>query len=234
MDLTNRCNMKCSPCFMDANRTAYVHELNLDDVREIFQTARAIKPRREISILLSGGEPTISPIFLETIRVAKSLGFDRVYVATNGIRFAQDPSFARQAKEAGLLGVFLQLDGIGEKENAHRGVGNLFAIKEKALEQIWEAGMKTTLQVTVANQLNNHCVGEIVQFAVSHSNQIHGVVFQPIMFTGRDRNIDNGAREERRYTLSHLCMILRINATYRGNQCATGFQVLLALWEAAY
>jgi len=204
VDLTNRCNMKCSPCFMDANHTAYVHELSLDDVKGIFETARAIKPRREISILLSGGEPTISPIFIDAIRVAKSLGFDRVHVATNGIRFAEDPSFARQAKDAGLWGVFLQLDGIGEKENAHRGVGNLFAIKQKALEHIAEAGMKTTLQVAVENQLNNHCVGKLFEFAAAHSNQIHGVVFQPVMFTGRDRNIDNDARYERRYTLSHL------------------------------
>ena len=204
VDLTNRCNMKCSPCFMDANHTAYVHELSLDDVKRIFQTAKAIKPRREINILLSGGEPTLSPIFLDAIRVAKSFGFDRVHVATNGIRFAENPSFAQQAKDAGLWGVFLQLDGIGEKENAHRGVGNLFAIKQRALDYIANAGMKTTLQVTVVNELNNHCLGEIVQFAASHSRQIHGVVFQPVMFTGRDSGIDPHSRSQRRYTLSHL------------------------------
>ena len=204
VDLTNRCNMKCSPCFMDANHAAYVHELSLDDVKRIFQTAQAIKPRREINILLSGGEPTLSPVFLDAIRIAKSFGFHRVHVATNGIRFAEDPSFAQEAKDAGLWGVFLQLDGIGEKDNAHRGVGNLFAIKQRALDYIANAGLKTTLQVTVVNQLNNHCLGEIVQFAALHSRQIHGVVFQPVMFTGRDSDIDTHSRSQRRYTLSHL------------------------------
>lgn len=203
IDLTNRCNMKCSPCFMDANHTAYVHEMSLEDLRSILTTARAIKPRREISVLLSGGEPTLSPLFLDAIRLAKSFGF-RVHVATNGIKFAEDPSFAQQAKEAGLWGVFLQFDGIGEKENAHRGVGNLYAIKLKALQNISEAGMKTTLQVTIINQQNSQGVGEIVHFAASHSNEIHGVIFQPVMFTGRDRDIDDGDRYERRYTLSHL------------------------------
>src|SRR5713101_304538 len=27
VDLTNRCNMMCDPCFMDANQVGYVHEL---------------------------------------------------------------------------------------------------------------------------------------------------------------------------------------------------------------
>ncbi len=32
VDLTNRCNMFCSPCYMDANAASYVHELNMQDV----------------------------------------------------------------------------------------------------------------------------------------------------------------------------------------------------------
>ena len=33
IDLTNRCNMMCDPCFMDANQVGYVHELTLDEVK---------------------------------------------------------------------------------------------------------------------------------------------------------------------------------------------------------
>jgi uncharacterized radical SAM superfamily Fe-S cluster-containing enzyme len=32
VDLTNRCNMFCSPCYMDANGVSYVHELDMNDV----------------------------------------------------------------------------------------------------------------------------------------------------------------------------------------------------------
>ena len=31
IDLTNRCNMMCDPCFMDANQVGFVHELNLTE-----------------------------------------------------------------------------------------------------------------------------------------------------------------------------------------------------------
>ena len=67
VDLTNRCNMMCDPCFMDANQVGYVHELTLDDVKQILDDALSIKPRRQMSVQFSGGEPTISPIFLDAV-----------------------------------------------------------------------------------------------------------------------------------------------------------------------
>ena len=33
VDLTNRCNMMCDPCFMDANQVGYVHELGWDEIQ---------------------------------------------------------------------------------------------------------------------------------------------------------------------------------------------------------
>src|SRR5580700_6082615 len=36
VDLTNRCNMFCSPCYMDANAVGYVHELDMQDVKAVF------------------------------------------------------------------------------------------------------------------------------------------------------------------------------------------------------
>src|SRR5436190_1556717 len=74
VDLTNRCNMMCSPCFMDANASSYVHELSIEDIKTIFNNALSFKPQREINILFSGGEPTVSPIFLDAVRHAKGMG----------------------------------------------------------------------------------------------------------------------------------------------------------------
>src|SRR5262249_24304009 len=33
VDITNRCNMRCTPCFMDANGVDYVHEVELEHVK---------------------------------------------------------------------------------------------------------------------------------------------------------------------------------------------------------
>ena len=118
IDLTNRCNMMCDPCFMDANQVGYVHELSLDDVKQLLDDAITIKPRRQMSVQFSGGEPTLSPIFLESVEYARRVGYFSVQVATNGIRFAQEPAFALKAREAGLRIAYLQFDGIGDDANA--------------------------------------------------------------------------------------------------------------------
>ena len=34
VDLTNRCNMMCDPCFMDANQVGYVHEPTFEDTKD--------------------------------------------------------------------------------------------------------------------------------------------------------------------------------------------------------
>jgi len=204
IDLTNRCNMMCDPCFMDANQVGYVHELSLDEVKKLLDDSITIKPRRQMSVQFSGGEPTLSPIFLESVAYARQVGYYSAQAATNGIRFAQDPEFAMKAKEAGLRIAYLQFDGIGEEANAHRKVGNLFDVKLRAIEHLSRAGIDVCLVATIVNTINNEQVGRIIKFAVENCDKISFVSFQPVSFTGRDEDIDDFTRHARRYTLSHL------------------------------
>jgi uncharacterized radical SAM superfamily Fe-S cluster-containing enzyme len=204
IDLTTRCNTKCEPCFMNANEIGHVQELSLSDIRKQLDHALTVEPCREINILFSGGEPTISPHFMEAVAYAKSIGLHRLHAATNGLRFAEDPQFAIAAKSAGLHGVYLQLDGVTNEANVHRGIWNLFDLKLRALQNISAAGLHTTLQVTVINGMNNGGVAEIVKFAAKHSDKVLGVVFQPVMFTGRDEQVTEARRRQQRYTLSDL------------------------------
>src|SRR5580704_14677596 len=130
VDLTNRCNMMCDPCFMDANQIGFVHELEWPDIARILDDSLGVQPRRQMSVQFSGGEPTLSPHFMRAVKYSKDVGYFCVQCATNGIAFAQDPAFARTAKEAGLRLAYLQFDGVGEAANAHRKVGNLFDVKQ--------------------------------------------------------------------------------------------------------
>src|SRR5262245_44140109 len=84
IDLTNRCNMMCNPCFMDANQVGYVHELEWEEVQKLLDDAVSIRPRRQLSVQFSGGEPTMSPHFLKAVRYAKDLGYFSIQAATNG------------------------------------------------------------------------------------------------------------------------------------------------------
>ena len=45
VDLTNRCNMMCDPCFMDANQVGFVHELEWDEVQRHPRRRRSTSSR---------------------------------------------------------------------------------------------------------------------------------------------------------------------------------------------
>jgi uncharacterized radical SAM superfamily Fe-S cluster-containing enzyme len=204
LDLTNRCNMMCNPCFMDANQVGYVHELTLEEVRRILDDSISFKPRRQMSVQFSGGEPTMSPHFLEACRYAKEIGYYGVQAASNGLRFALEPEYAFQAKEAGLDLVYFQFDGVTNAANSHRHISNLFDAKLMAIENLSAAGIDITPVTTVVNTVNDRQVGPILQFMIDNCHRMSAVSFQPVSFTGRDEGISDEDRRRQRYTISHL------------------------------
>jgi tetraether lipid synthase len=204
VDLTNRCNMMCDPCFMDANQVGFVHELSWEEIKTLLDNAISIKPRRQLSVQFSGGEPTLSPHFLDAIRYCRELGYQSVQAATNGIEFAKRPEFAKAAGEAGLRYAYLQFDGIGNEANSHRAVGNLFDVKLRAIENLYNAGVDIVPVITLINGVNNEQVGAVVRFALDNPKKIPFLSFQPVSFTGRDEAITDERRQAQRYTLANL------------------------------
>ncbi len=189
---------------MDANQVGYVHEPTFEDTKAILDRAVSFKPKRQVIILFSGGEPTLSPYYLEAVAYAKKVGFYRILAATNGIRFAEDIEFCKAAKAAGQHGVYLQFDGVSEEKNRHRGVGNLFDVKQQAIENLASVGIKVTLVTTIVNTVNNDGIGAIVEFAAKNIDKVQTIAFQPVSFTGRDEDVPDDVRIQQRYTLAGM------------------------------
>lgn len=204
VDLTNRCNMMCDTCFMDANQVGHVYELDWQEIARVLDDALSVRPRRQLSVQFSGGEPTLSPHFLEAIRYARQLGYFSVQCATNGMRFALEPGFAQQCHDAGLRLAYLQFDGVTNAAHEHRNVGNLLEVKLRAIEELAAADIDVVLVATIIGGVNDDQVGPIVEFAVDNADKITVVSFQPISFTGRNEDISDELRAAQRYTLSHL------------------------------
>ena len=201
IDLTNRCNMMCDPCFMDANQVGFVHELSWDDIKTLLDNAISIKPKRQMSVQFSGGEPTMSPYFLDAVSYSRKVGYNSVQAATNGIEFAKNPDFAKAAADAGLRYAYLQFDGVGNAANSHRLVGNLFDVKLQAIENLHKAGVDIVPVITILNGINNEQVGRVVQFALDNPKKISFLSFQPVSFTGRDEEITDERRHAQRHSL---------------------------------
>src|SRR5260370_23840388 len=109
---------------MDGKQVGYVHELGWDEIQEILDNALRIKPRRQMSVQFSGGEPTMRPHFLEAVAFARKIGYNSVQAATNGIEFAKSKAFSKKAFEAALRYAHLQFDGIGNYANEHHLIRN--------------------------------------------------------------------------------------------------------------
>jgi uncharacterized radical SAM superfamily Fe-S cluster-containing enzyme len=198
LDLTNRCNLRCPFCFANANVQPYVYEPSFGQIRAMLDRTLSMGNRRMQAIQFSGGEPTLSPHFLEACREVKRRGINMIQVATNGIRFAREPGFAEAAAEAGLNAAYLQFDGVGDEVyRVTRGVKGLWEVKQRAMEAFRRAGIRVTLVPTLIRGVNDDQVGAIVRYAIEHLDTIVGISLQPVAFTGR---IEQTKRLAQRYT----------------------------------
>src|SRR6202158_158374 len=69
VDLTNRCNMMCDPCFMDANQVGYVHELGWEEIKEILENRTKDKAAPQDVRAVQGRRADDEPVFLRCGRV---------------------------------------------------------------------------------------------------------------------------------------------------------------------
>ena len=72
--------------------------------------------------------------------------------------------------------------------------------------------MKIVFVPTIVRGVNDHQVGDIVQFALDNIDVSSGISFQPVAFTGR---IDDAERDKLRFTLSDLAHAVNEHGLFR-------------------
>jgi len=199
IDVTNRCNLTCPVCFANAAAAGYVYEPTKEQIYGMLENLRANKPVPATALQFSGGEPTIRKDLVDFIRKAKELGFSHVEINTNGLRISQSVEYAKQLKEAGVSTIYLQFDGLtSDVFKFIRGV-DLLPIKMKAIENLRAAGFKSVvLVVTLVKGVNDHQLGDIVNFAVKNFDVVRCINVQPVSLCGR---LPQTEREKMRITI---------------------------------
>ncbi|KKN35975.1 hypothetical protein LCGC14_0778370, partial [marine sediment metagenome] len=203
IDITNRCNLTCPICFANASAAGYVVEPTFDQIVQIMEHFRSMKPIPAVLLQLSGGEPTMRDDLPEIIRKGKELGFTELMVTTNGVRFAKSPELIRKCKDAGMNAIYLQFDATDAPEvwKKIRGV-NLWPLKQKVIENCRKVGFFGIVLVpTIAKGINDNQIGNILDYARDNSDIISGIIFQPVSLTGR---ISFEELMDLRYTTSDL------------------------------
>jgi len=211
IDLTNRCNLNCPWCFANANASGVLYDVTRDQIEMMLRTGRSIKPQRNKAVQYAGGEPTIHKDFLWAVRRAKELGYTYVMVATNGITIARSREFAEQCREAGLDALYLQFDGVSDDVYMQTRGKPLAEVKLKAIENARAAGLRVVLVPTLIKGVNDHEVGDIINFGLKNLDIINGISFQPVSFTGR---ISTDEILKQRYTMADLAWDIKKQTGY--------------------
>jgi len=187
IDVTNRCNMACPICFAYAGATNYVYEPTQQQIVEMIKNLRKNSPWPTNALQFSGGEPTLRDDLPDLIKEAKNAGIEHVEVNTNGIRLAEDIEYYKKLRSAGLDTLYLQFDGFREEiYQKLRARSDLVPIKQKVLENARQIGHKSiVLVVTLAKNVNDTDLGEIIDYAVKNHDIVRCVNIQPLSMAGR-------------------------------------------------
>lgn len=128
MQVVRHCNQYCRFC--SNPETGYV--LDLETARKEVDDFAA---RGYFGVILTGGEPSLSPIIPDITRYAIERGL-HVRMITNGSKIA-DPDVARRFVEAGLLHYHISIHSCREEvEDLLTGVKGSFALAMRALENL--------------------------------------------------------------------------------------------------
>jgi len=179
IEISNHCDLECPICIV-WNQNSY--NMTQDEFKGIIDGLIRKEGTLEL-VLLSGGEPTLHPEFFELCEYATSKPeIKRVLISSHGIKLGKDREFAKRFKQLGLY-LSLQFDSLDDKNyKAIRGA-NLLKTKEACLEHCAEFDIPTIFVPTVARGYNDHELGAVVDFALSH-DFVTSVTIQPAAYTG--------------------------------------------------
>ncbi|MDP1845159.1 MAG: radical SAM protein [Candidatus Moranbacteria bacterium] len=160
--LTRVCNNNCIFCLDKEAQNGTV--LTQDEIREKFREGRKKKIDQ---VVLSGGEATIHPEFIEIVKMAKDMGYKHIQVITNGRMFAYR-DFLISSIRAGVNEITFSIHG--HTEELHDSLTQIKGSFKQAL-----IGLKNALVVDglivnqdiVINGMNVENLADILKYFIN-------------------------------------------------------------------
>lgn len=145
--LTDRCNLECAYC------NEYDNEAPHPETEKLKAWMRKLQELGVGRLNFLGGEPLLHPDVVELVRHARSLGYFRVGMSTNGLLLTQD--LLRRLEEAGLGSIQISVDRMTPTASTRK---SLKSIRHKLA---WFADSKVS--VTVSGVITEDTVDELRQ-----------------------------------------------------------------------
>lgn len=186
INLTQRCNLACAHCYMDAAklRDGAADELATDEVRGLLDAIAGRSP--QTMIVLTGGEPLLRPDLEELITHGSAIGLSMV-VGTNGL--ALTDRRVQSIRAAGAMGVGISVDSLDAgRHDAFRGLPGAWLRTMDGIEACRRHALPFQLHFSVT-EANADEVPAMIDFARAAGARVLNAFF--LVCTGRGESISN-------------------------------------------
>jgi radical SAM protein with 4Fe4S-binding SPASM domain len=182
-NVTLKCNLKCSHCYINAKDTKLPDELSTDAAKMlIHQITEVSRPL----LILSGGEPLLREDIYEIIRYGADRGL-RMGMGSNGMLI--DDEVTRRLEDAGMETVAISLDSsIPERHDEFRGVKGCWEHAVNAIKDLKKSRIQVQVNSTVTPQ-NYDEVDDIMSLAEDLGVENFHLFF--LVPTGRGTDIED-------------------------------------------
>lgn len=190
-NMTNRCNLRCKHCYIEAEDRSYREELSTEEARRFIEDLAEMKAP---VLLFSGGEPLLRPDIFELGKMAADLGL-RPVISSNGTLINDE--VARRIKDAGFQYVGISIDGAPATHDEFRNQDGAFARAIEGIKACLRNGVKTGVRFTV-NKYNQADLPDI--FDIIEEEGIPRFCMYHLVYAGRGKemaDMDTGSEEKR-------------------------------------
>ncbi|RRJ85040.1 radical SAM/SPASM domain-containing protein [Aestuariirhabdus litorea] len=184
INLTDRCNLACEHCYLDARtlRDGSPHELSTAEVKQLL--SEIASRGTETMVVLTGGEPLLRRDIEELV----AHGHERklfMVLGSNGTLLSEQR--IRSLKAAGLMGVGISLDSIDpDWHDRFRGKPGAWLQTVTAMEQCRQQGLSFQVHFSV-HAGNAHELEAMVEAAHAQGARVFNLFF--LVCTGRGERV---------------------------------------------
>lgn len=150
--ITGACNLRCRHCWVEAGEASSAASISLPVLVEMAEEFARLGGE---GIRFTGGEPLCHPDWLELLRTARVLGFQRVGMQTNGMLLREKDVAALRELDFSGLSIQVSLDGAtAPSHDRVRGKG-AFDRALRGIRRLTEGGLAPRLTLFFTEMKHN-------------------------------------------------------------------------------
>lgn len=197
-NVTKRCNLKCSHCYLDAVELEQgTGELSTHEAKRIIGEIASVNP--QAMLILTGGEPLLRDDCMELVQYASIKGL-MVVMGTNGTLL--DDRTVEKMIRSGVKGVGISLDSITpEYHDKFRGMEGAWKRTTAGMDILKKHGLDFQIQITVTKE-NYSDIPAVIEYSYKKGARAANIFF--LVCTGRGQNITDITPKQYEETLTYL------------------------------